>query len=78
MAPSVPDVYISNKGIDKEVGNKLNRIITLYLLDCELPESLLTWAKENIPNMNTPNIIFIPMVEWLKNKYSIEFKDKKC
>lgn len=73
--PSLPNVYESNKGIDKETANKIQQITTLHLLGYdELPEPLLTWAKETIPNMKIPNIIFVPMTEWLKDNYNIEFK----
>ena len=75
--PSLPDIYESNKGIDKEDANHLMRITKLYLLSCELSPSLLSWAESRIPEMDTPSVIFVPMVEWLKNKYNIEFKDKR-
>ena len=74
--PNIPDMYISNRGMKKDDGIYLNRIATLYTLGCELPEGLLKWASETIPEMDTPKVIFIPMVEWLKNKYGIEFRDK--
>lgn len=79
--PLVPDVYESNKSIknkvSKDEGKNLNRIIQRFLLGLDLNDDLLNWAKANIPNMNTPTVIFVPMVKWLKNTYGIEFADKK-
>ena len=76
--PNIPDVYESNKkfGIDKDIASNINRITTYHLLGCEIPTNLLIWAEKTIPTIDTPKIIFIPMVEWLKTKYQIEFKDK--
>lgn len=77
--PSLPDVYECNRGkVDKETSHRLMQIAKLHLLGCKLSDNLLSWAKENIPLMETPKVIFVPMVEWLKNEYSIEFKDKLC
>ena len=48
----------------------------MYLLNMELSDSLLEWAKETIPKLKTPSVIFRPALEWLKEKYGVEFKDK--
>lgn len=78
--PLVPDVYESNKfmknKVSKDAGKNLNMIIQRFLLGLDLNDDLLNWAKTNIPNMNTPTAIFVPMVKWLKDKYKIEFADK--
>lgn len=73
--PSVPDIIESNKGIDHIVGVRLNQIIRLHCLGSELPIDILNWAKDTIPTMDTPKIIFLPAVKWLKEKYQIEFRD---
>ena len=76
--PTVPDVYESNRGkVPKDVANKLNTIIQYHLLDMPLNPLLLEWAKETIPTLNTPQIIYVPAVEWLKSEYDIEFADKQ-
>ena len=59
----------------KEVGEKLNQIITCQICGFELPNDLLEWAKENIPNMKLPQLMFMDTVKWLKEKYGIRFKD---
>ena len=50
------------------------KVSTYFSLD--LNDDLLNWAKTDIPNMNTPTAIFVPMVKWLKDTYGIEFADK--
>lgn len=76
--PIVPDVYESNKStkykVSEEEGKYLNKITQRFLLGLELNDDLLNWAKNNIPNMNTPTVIFAPMVKWLKDKYKIKFR----
>jgi hypothetical protein len=75
--PTVPSVYESNNGkVPKDVANKLDKIIQYHLLSMDLSNELFDWAKETIPTMKTPTIIYRPAIEWLKSKYWIEFKDK--
>lgn len=74
--PIVPDVYHgNNKKVSLEIAEKLNKITKLHLLNQSLSEELINWAKEVIPTIDTPKVIFVPMVEWLKSEYGIEFKD---
>lgn len=61
----------------KEVGEILNQIITCQICGFELPNDLLEWAKENIPNMKLPQLMFRDTIKWLKEKYGIEFKDSR-
>lgn len=75
------DVYEGNKGqrgerkVTKEEGELLNKLIRYFILGMEVPEKLLEEAKEVIPNMNVPFYMFLPAIEWLKDKYNIKFKD---
>lgn len=77
------DVYEGNKGrqgerkVTKEEGKLLSKLTKYCILGMEVPEKLLEEAKEVIPNMNVPFYMFIPAVEWLKDKYNIKFKDNK-
>lgn len=57
----------------KEVGENLNKIITYQICGFDLPDKLLKWAKENIPNMKAPEVCFRDTLKWLKEKYGIEF-----
>ena len=54
----------------------LNNIITYCMLSLPLPDDILKWAKENIPNINVPKYFFMPTLKYLKERYNIEFKDK--
>lgn len=61
---------------DKPTADMLNRIITYCMLSMPLPDDILEWAKENIPNINVPKFFFMPTVKYLRKRYNIEFKDK--
>lgn len=63
-------------GIDSDTAQKLNKIITYHMLSMDLPETLLDWAKENIPKINLPKFFFMPTIGYLRDKYGIEFKDR--
>ncbi len=61
---------------DKQTADMLNQIITYCMLSMPLPDDILKWAKENIPNINVPKLFFVPTIKYLKERYDIEFKDK--
>ena len=61
---------------DKTTADMLNKITTYCMLSMPLPDDILDWAKENIPNINVPRVFFMPTVKYLKDRYNIEFKDK--
>ena len=82
---SFAQIWIPNKidmNVNKEFANNkstadmLNKIITYCMLSMPLPDDILDWAKENIPNINVPRFFFMPATKYLKEKYNIEFKDK--
>ena len=78
--PSMPDFYECNKGTKNELTREQARKLTIisyrYLLDMNLDDNLLDWAKKTIPTLNTPNYLFNPMIDWLKSSYGIEFADE--
>ena len=75
--PSKIDVNCNEEfANDKSTADMLNHIITYCMLSMPLPDSVLDWAKANIPNINVPQIFFMPTVKYLKERYNIEFKDK--
>lgn len=75
--PSKIDVNCNEEFVnDKSTADMLNKIITYCMLSMPLPDSVLDWAKENIPNINVPHMFFMPTVQYLKDRYNIEFKDK--
>ena len=61
---------------DKATADMLNKIITYCMLSMPLPDEILDWTKENIPNINVPRFFFMPAAKYLREKYNIEFKDK--
>lgn len=61
----------------QDIEDKFRIIVNHHLLDEELPEKLIEWAKEEIPKMEMPRIFFVPAYEWLKEKYNIKFKNDK-
>ena len=76
--PYLPDLEKSNKNLTHEQARNLQSIITMYLLGMDLKESnYYNWAKENIPKIELPTIIFVPCVKWLEEKYEIKFKEIK-
>ena len=75
--PSKIDVNCNEEfANDKPTADMLNKIITYCMLSMPLPDSVLDWAKANIPNINVPQLFFMPTVKYLKETYGIEFKDK--
>ena len=75
--PSKIDVNVNKEfANDKSTADMLNKIITYCMLSMPLPDSVLEWAKANIPNINVPQLFFMPTVKYLKERYGIEFKDK--
>ncbi len=61
---------------DKATADMLNKIITYCMLSMPLPDDILDWAKDNIPNINVPKFFFMPAVKYLRKRYNVEFKDK--
>ena len=56
---------------DKATADMLNKIITYCMLSMPLPDDILDWAKENIPNINVPKFFFMPAVKYLRKRYNI-------
>lgn len=53
-------------------------LTSFFLLGMDIPDSVLEEAKLIIPNRERPFVIYNPMLEWLKEKYGIEFfKEEK-
>lgn len=75
--PSKIDMNVNKEFVnDKLTADMLNQIITYCMLSMPLPDDIVEWAKENIPNINVPRVFFMPTVKYLKGRYGIEFKDK--
>lgn len=59
---------------DKDVGEKLNKLIDYQILGVPIPDNLLIWAKETIPAMKMPPLFFMDTVKWLDERFGIKFK----
>ena len=72
--PNLPELYEANKRrVPRYICINLVKITHLHLLGMPLSDKLLKWAEETIPTMKMPKIIYVPMVEWLRDEYGIEF-----
>ena len=73
--PNKVDVYKSNKNVTYQQAEIIDRLTDYYCLGMDIPEQYLAKVREVVPKMATPNIVFRPMIEWLRDKYNIIFKD---
>jgi hypothetical protein len=74
--PYLPDLSECNKSLTKEQVQNIQSIIQMYLLGMDLKESnLYKWAKEEIPKIELPRVMFVPCIEWLDKTYRIRFKE---
>lgn len=55
-------VDMTNVLESKEHGEKLNKIIDCQVFGYDLPADLLDWARQNIPKMKLPKIMFIDTI----------------
>ena len=70
---NLPSKYLY-ENYDLDIADKLHRLELNYLSNGgELSDVWLKWAKENIPNIEQPQIYFIPLLEWLDTK-GVRFK----
>lgn len=73
--PNKCDLQKCNKNITAQQAKMLDRLTDVYCLGLEIPEVYIEEVKKVISNMKRPNIVFAPMVEWLKDKYGICFAE---
>lgn len=73
--PNKVDVYKSNKNVTYQQAEIIDRLTDYYCLGMDIPEQYLAKVREVVPNMAMPEHIFVPMTEWLRDKYNIMFKD---
>lgn len=60
---------------DKDVARKLDKIINYQILEIEIPDDLLKWAKETIPTMKMPSLFFMDTAKWLDERWGIKFRE---
>lgn len=59
-----------------EIASWLHRVELDFIVNGEVTSRRLEWAKENIPNIELPEVYFFPCVDWLKEN-GIKFKETK-
>ena len=75
-ASHLPSKYLY-ENYDLDTADRLHTLELDYLShDCELSDSRLAWARENIPNIKMPQVYFRPLIEYLDDK-GIRFKGEK-
>lgn len=75
--PNKIDLVKSNKKITADQAKLLDRLTDIFLLGMDIPSQYLEEVKTTIPQMKMPKFIFVPMVEWLREKYGIRFMDEE-
>lgn len=73
--PIKADIYECNKNVTRPQAKMIETLTNYYCLGMDIPEKYIEKVKEVIPNIETPTVVFVPMVEWLRDKYNIVFKD---
>ena len=67
----------ANKNLTHCQAKLLDRLTDIFLLGMDIPSQYLDEVKATIPQMKMPQFIFVPMVEWLRDKYGIRFMGEK-
>lgn len=75
--PNKIDLARANKNVTPCQAKLLDRLTDIFLLGMDIPSQYLEEVKTTIPQMKMPKFIFVPMVEWLRDKYGIRFMDEE-
>ena len=73
--PNKFDLARANKNVTPCQAKLLDRLTDIFLLGMDIPSQYLDEVKATIPQMEMPQFIFVPMVEWLRDKYGIRFME---
>ena len=73
--PNKIDLARANKNVTPCQAKLLDRLSDIFLLGMDIPPQYLEEVKTTIPQMKMPQFIFVPMVEWLRDKYGIKFME---
>lgn len=73
--PNKIDLARANKKVTPCQAKLLDRLTDIFLLGMDIPSQYLDEVKSTIPQMKMPQFIFVPMVEWLRDKYGIRFME---
>lgn len=72
-AYTIPSDYLY-ENYPVKIATMLHRIELDYIVNGEVTDNRLKWAKENIPNIQRPYTYFQPCIEWLE-KNGIKFME---
>lgn len=72
-AYTIPSDYLYDN-YPVKTATMLHRIELDYIVNGKVSGVRLDWARENIPELNTPHVYFQPCLRWLQ-KQGIDFKD---
>lgn len=75
--PNIVDMEEANPNLPTKVAKLLNKATSYNILGLDLPSSVVVELQELVPEIDLPQLIFLPMVKWLNDKYEIYFKDQK-
>ena len=75
--PNKISLFEANSGITMREAKTLDRLTDIYLLGMDIPPQWLDEVKTTVSQMETPKLIFVPMVEWLRDEYGIKFLEQK-
>lgn len=75
--PNKIDLARANKNVTHCQAKLLDRLTDIFLLGIDIPPQYLEEVKTTIPQMKMPQFVFVPMVEWLRDKYGIQFMDEE-
>lgn len=73
--PNKVDLARANKNVTPCQAKLLDRLTDIFLLGMDIPSQYFDEVKATIPQMKMPQFIFVPMVEWLRDKYGIKFME---
>lgn len=71
---NIPSDYLY-KNYPLEIADMLHRVELDYIVNGKVTGYRLKWAEENIPNIKTPTVYFVPCMEWLE-EHDIKFKEE--
>lgn len=72
----LPSEYLY-ENYDLDIASRLHNLELDFISNgCELSNNRLEWAKENVPNIEMPQVYFRPLIEYLDSK-DIRFKGEK-
>ena len=74
--PNKVDLAKANKGVTARQARMLDRLTDIFLLGMDIPSQYLDEVEATVSQMEMPKLVFVPMVEWLRDKYGIKFLEQ--